>query len=87
MIKYIIHSIAAGIFYNHNIDNCYSDMKIIIKDLQEILPMLKLLKKNSHPTGEALSNWFDIDGGVYLSCVVIGIKRQKMNMDGLTILE
>ena len=35
--KYTIHSIAAGIFYKHNIDNCYSDMKIIVKDLQEIL--------------------------------------------------
>ena len=39
--KYIIHSIAAGIFYKHNIDNCYSDMKIIIKDLQEIFTNAK----------------------------------------------
>ena len=65
--KYIIYSIAAGIFYNHNIDNCYSDMKIIIKDLQEIFTNAKtdLNKKLNHPTGRgtALSNWFDVDGG------------------------
>ena len=65
--KYIIHSIAAGIFYEHNIDECYSDMKIIIKDLQEIFTNAKtdLNKKLDHPTGRgtALSNWFDVDGG------------------------
>ena len=65
--KYIIHSIAAGIFYKHNIDDCYSDMKIIIKDLQEMFTNAKtdLNKKLNHPTGRgtALSNWFDVDGG------------------------
>ena len=65
--KYIIYSIAAGIFYKHNIDDCYSDMKIIVKDLQEIFTNAKtdLNKKLVHPTGRgtALSNWFDVDGG------------------------
>ena len=65
--KYIIYSIAAGIFYKHNIDDCYSDMKIIVKDLQEIFTNAKtdLNKKLDHPTGRgtALSNWFDVDGG------------------------
>ena len=65
--KYIIYSIAAGIFYKHNIDDCYSDMKIIVKDLQEIFTNAKtnLNKKLDHPTGRgtALSNWFDVNGG------------------------
>jgi len=65
--KYLIHSIAAGIFYDQTIDVCYSDMKNIVNELKDIFTNAKTEfdKKLDHPTGNgiALSSWFDIDGG------------------------
>ena len=70
--QYLIHSIAAGIFYEE-ISICHSDMVEITNQVKLMFKNADtdLLKKLDHPEkkGTALSNWFNLeDGSISIMC-------------------